>query len=54
MKKGLFWMLVLAGLAAAVVVIKKRRSDRELEEWDSLAPGLAEKDIAGNTVDAAA
>jgi hypothetical protein len=43
MKKAVFWMLVVACLAAAVVLIRKRRSDLELEEWDSLAAGPMEE-----------
>jgi hypothetical protein len=43
MKKAVFWMLVVAGLAAAVVLIRKRRSDLELEEWDTLAAGPMER-----------
>ena len=41
MKKLVFLLLVVAGLVAAVAVIRKRRSDLELEEWDQL--GFAEK-----------
>ena len=36
MKKLVFLLLVVAGLVAAVAVIRKRRSDLELEEWDRL------------------
>lgn len=37
MKKGLFWLVIAAGIVAAVVLIRRRRSEFELEEWDSLA-----------------
>jgi hypothetical protein len=43
MKKAMFWMLLIAGIVAAVVLIRKRRSDLELEEWDSLSVGPIEK-----------
>jgi hypothetical protein len=63
MKKALFWMAVVAGLVAAVVLIRRRRSELELEEWDSLSAGPTErvsevlesvKDAAEETKDAAA
>ena len=55
MKRLLIGLLIIGGIAAAVAVILKRRSESDLDEWDSFADDTFSKasDAVSSATDSA-